>query len=287
MKLRLSLICLVPVTVLAISLVSFYYGQQEKARKYEQKILNFFGQPAGPAEKDAVERQLWLAKYSNQVLSLDYTPVHIVRRSGQAFPWMFVGTGTLLTRQPNVLLTAWHVLQSETPAEFGYRFIGPEEWAGLAVVRPIVEVMPMGDLGDAVTCTISDGADFPALALPPRPSRSAMELAGRFQIGICPPDLTVTLLTEPERQIRCLFFFKTVDDKLEVVFDFDAQPGESGTGAVIRGGGDVDQFLVVTRHHQFEGEALQSVGLPLDKPRNLGVGHLIQIRYSTTAPGKG
>ncbi len=276
---RLKLILGVFVLLLLIGgAVTAVYLKSEIKRK-ETMVLNFFGGPQPPGKREAIERHLGLTQRSGKDFHPDYTPVHIVSREDKSSPWMFGGTGTLLNKT-GTLLTAVHVLERDTPVEFGYRLIGAPELNGTALVKPIVGIIDMGDIGDAVACSTGKDGVFSFFPVIPKKysGRPAAKTDERFGVRVAPPNIKIRLLTEPDRVIRCLAAFKPSETVTGIIFEFDVQPGESGTGAIIEGG-EYDEFMVVTHHHLMNGEALKSFGYPDEKPRVFGLGHILKIDY--------
>lgn len=274
-------IVIVVALLIAVLLISLAVHHRSESGRHE-RIVNFFGHVPPLHDNKIVARQLELASLPLETINPDYQPVHIVRRKNSDEPWIFIGTGTLLTKKSDVMVTAHHVIESAMPMQLGYRHIGEEEWTGTAKVKPITGILNANEVGDAVLCAISMGDVFPPMDVKPRfGDKAGIKTDTRVPMDMLLPGVVVRFLTEPSRKIPCLCTSLNPNGVRAYIFDFDPQPGESGTGAIVEYRGE-QKFIVVTHHHPMSGEALVQLGLTanISESRMLGIGHCLDFTYN-------
>ncbi len=226
--------------VFAVLLLDAWSRKQEHI---QQEALGLYRAPA-----EIARRHVEISMAAKPAKSGEDVPVHIMNRKTASDPWRLCGTGTQLASNPRAVLTAYHVFE-ERARQYGVRVISPKEFSGTEPVVPIVNVDAAGSTDDAVICSINpEGAIYPVINVP----RSDMMLRGydpQKKYVMRTYFTNVRLLTEPDKLTRTVFHIEMRPGLFHVVVDRETLPGESGTGAVIKGDGP-GRYLVLIK--QFE-----------------------------------
>ncbi|MBI5126784.1 MAG: hypothetical protein HZA80_03410 [Candidatus Taylorbacteria bacterium] len=193
------------------------------------------------------ERHVSISSHSHAYGRNGDIPVHIVSRTNSTESWKLVGTGTLLGKYTNHVLTAYHVFEDHA-GQYGYRHIGPNEFTGNEKVVPIISVKDDEGKGSDVVISISDPtrSEFPVLTVPRSNSiPNGFDADQTYMIDTIQRDISFS--TYPHRSISTFVKTKMTEAGANYVFiNWVAMPAESGTSAILEGE-DSNSYVVIIR----------------------------------------
>lgn len=179
------------------------------------------------------QRHVEITENSPTINPTGDTPVHIMFRVNKNSSWVFRGTGTVMGKTPNFILTAYHVLEGDA-GEYGWRKICPDEFVGKERIYPLTDYVRSGYSDDAILCsTDTNRMNFPRINLPV--STSIFRDWGTEDYTATAWPVKVHLSTYPEKTIQNLFHIQVKPNVFHYIMDHEMMPGESGTMAFIEG----------------------------------------------------